>query len=185
MILHDGRHPSNRNCHPLSLYFFCSCYVFGQEFGHFFFAKRAQWNFSDSFSRSTKKLAGYEELAGAFEPIRKRRYKILEVKKTYCREEAMDQFGKLQAPPSSRTLIRNEPFSTGHDKWPTNACRDGHALQLPENTVYCYLEFTGLITYWFKSRFYSWLKPYSFVLTITNECNFTFPFFFTGTAKLS
>lgn len=72
--------------------------------------------FSDSFSRSTKKLAGYEELAGAFEPIRKRRYKILEVKKTYCREEAMDQFGKLQAPLSSRALIRNEPFSTGHDK---------------------------------------------------------------------
>lgn len=185
MILHDGRHPSNRNCHPLSLYFFGSCYVFGQEFGHFFFHKTRPVKFSDSFSRSTKKLAGYEELAGAFEPIRKRRYKILEVKKTYCREEAMDQFGKLQAPPSSRTLIRNEPFSTGHDKWPTNACRDGHALQLPENTVYCYLEFTGLITYWFKSRFYSWLKPYSFVLTITNECNFTFPFFFTGTAKLS
>lgn len=116
MILHDGRHPSNRNCHPLSLYFFCSCFVFGQEFGHFFFRKTRPVKFSDSFSRSTKKLAGYEELAGAFEPIRKRRYKILEVKKTYCREEAMDQFGKLQAPPSSRTLIRNEPFSTGHDK---------------------------------------------------------------------
>lgn len=62
----------------------------GKSLAFFFFRKTCPVKFSDSFSRSTKKLAGYEELAGAFEPIRKRRYKILEVKKTYCREEAMD-----------------------------------------------------------------------------------------------
>lgn len=51
---------------------------------------------------------------------------------------------------------------------------EGPALQLPENLL-LFRIYSHLITYWIPI-FNSWLKSYSSVLTMANECNFTFLF---------
>lgn len=117
-------------------------------------------------------------------------------KKTCWREEAMDQFESftsrgIWSEITLKTYITQRQIPHPFDeKWtplgtqnmtndPQTPSRygmewEGPALQLPENLL-LFRIYSHLITYWIPI-FNSWLKSYSSVLTMANECNFTFLF---------